>query len=70
MKTKEKDSLRTLSLPELRAELRTTREKRMRLLFKHRMTPVPNPLELRELRRRIARLETFIRQKGPAGERR
>ena len=60
MKAKEKESIRNLSVQELRNELRTTREKRMRLEFKHRMGAVANPLELRELRRRIATLETFI----------
>jgi ribosomal protein L29 len=36
----------------------------MKLAFKHRMAPVTNPLEIRELRRKIARLKTWIAQKS------
>ena len=68
MKTKEKDAKRNLSVSELQAELRTTREKHFRLRFKHRAMPINNPMEIRDLRKHIARLETWIRQKQLAGK--
>ncbi|MBI4422686.1 MAG: 50S ribosomal protein L29 [Elusimicrobia bacterium] len=69
MKAREKDAKRVLSVAELRAELQTTREKHFKLRFKHRAMPVGNPMEIRHLRRHMARLETWIRQKETAGER-
>ena len=65
MKAKEKENLRNHSVAELRAELTQTREKLFRLKFKHGVAPSKNPLELRNLRRQVARLETWIRQKEP-----
>ena len=64
MKAKEKDAKRNLSATELRAELTQLREKQFRLRFKHRVTPLSDPLELRALRRNIARLSTWIREKA------
>lgn len=61
MKRKEKDVKRNLSVAELKSELRQLREKRFRLSFKHRVTPLTNSLELRGIRRDIARMETWIR---------
>ena len=68
MKIKEKDAKSALSIPELQAELRTTREKKFKLEFKHRVMPVENPMEIRALRRHIARLQTWIRQKELAAK--
>ena len=68
MKTREKDAKRNLSVAELQAELHATREKHFRMRFKHRAMPVANPMEIRDLRRHIARLETWIRQKRSAGK--
>ena len=64
MKSREKDEKRNLSISELKAELRSTREKHFRMGFKHRVTPMENPMQLRTLRRHIARLETWIREKS------
>ena len=63
MKSREKDAKRNHSVQELRAELRAAREKQFRLRFRHRVTPIDNPMEIRTIRRHIARLETWIRQK-------
>jgi large subunit ribosomal protein L29 len=65
MKRKERDAKRNLSLDELKAELGKLREKQFRLRFKHRVTPLTNPLELRTVRREIARVETWVHEKGP-----
>ncbi|MBI4386924.1 MAG: 50S ribosomal protein L29 [Elusimicrobia bacterium] len=64
MKTKDKDVKRGLTVPELRTELHATREKLFRLRFRHRVTPLTNPMELRDLRRHAARLETWIRERS------
>lgn len=53
----------TLSVAELKTELRLALDKNVKLLFQHQVTPLKSPVELRVLRREIARLKTFIRQK-------
>ena len=63
MKAKDKENLRSHSPAELRTELVQTREKLFRLRFKHGVTTVKNPLEMRNLRRHAARIETWIREK-------
>jgi large subunit ribosomal protein L29 len=66
MKAKERETLRNHSTAELRAELTQIREKLFRLKFKHGVAPAKNPLELRNLRRHAARLETWINEKRAA----
>ncbi len=66
MKAKEKDAKRNLSVAELQAELRSSREKHFKIRFKHRSVSVQNTAELRNLRRHIARLQTWIREKDLA----
>ena len=63
MKAKDKETTKTRSLTELQTELRQAQEKKFKLQFKHQVTPLGNPLELRALRRQIARLKTWINQK-------
>lgn len=63
MKKKDKIKKRSLSVEELRSELGQLKEKQFKLGFKHRVTPLTNALELRRVRRNIARLETWIREK-------
>jgi len=67
MKSKEKTKKSSLSIEELRSELKSLRQKRFKLRFKHRVTPLGNPMELRVLRRDIARVETWIRAKELEG---
>jgi large subunit ribosomal protein L29 len=66
MKAKERENLRNHSTAELRAELTQTKEKLFRLKFKHGVAPAKNPLELRNLRRHAARLETWIHEQKAA----
>ena len=69
MKNKDKETKRNLSVEELRAEIVRLKEKRFKLRIKHKVTPIPNPLELRGLRRDMARLRTWAREKElQAGE--
>ena len=66
MKTKEKETKKSLSVAELESELRTAQEKKFRLTFKHRerrSSQIDNPMEIRKLRRNIARLKTWINEK-------
>ncbi|HVA67591.1 MAG TPA: 50S ribosomal protein L29 [Elusimicrobiota bacterium] len=67
MKAKERESLRNLSSAELEAHVRKADEKRFRMAFKHKTAPLDNPVELRTLRRHIARLKTWIAQKSQEG---
>jgi large subunit ribosomal protein L29 len=67
MKAKEKEVKKTLSRAELEGELHQAQEKLFRLQFKHQVTPLANPLELRGLRRHVARLKTWVREKQAAG---
>jgi len=63
MKGKEKQDQKALSAAELATKLREAQEKRFRLGFKHKVTPLANPVELRNLRKDIARLKTLIAQR-------
>ena len=67
MKNKDKDAKKNLTLDELRAEVAQLKEKKFKLSFKHRVTPLADPMELRTLRRNIARLNTWIREKQAKG---
>jgi len=63
MKQKDKEVKSTLSADEIRAELEKLDEKQFKLSFKHKVTPLANPMELRKIRRDIARLRTWLRSK-------
>ena len=66
MKAKEKEVKKSLSAAELGGELRQAQEKLFKLKLKHQTTPLANALELRTLRRHVARLKTWERQKTAA----
>ena len=55
-----------MAVNELQSELRTALEKRAKLEFKHKVAPLKNPIELRDVRREIARLKTHLRMKEAA----
>ena len=56
--TQEKSSM---GAKELAVELRSALEKRAKLEFSHKVAALKNPLELRHVRREIARLKTHLR---------
>lgn len=56
----------SLNPTELKNELRTALEKRAKLTFQHNVAPLKNPMELRHLRREIARLKTQLAVKEAA----
>ena len=55
-----------LSAPQLAQGLREALAQRAKLVFQHQVTPLKNPMELREVRREIARLKTQIRTQEAA----
>ena len=63
MKRKEKEILKNLSVDELKAELRQSKEKFFRLKFQRSSTPLANSLELRYLGRKVAMIKTWMRQR-------
>ena len=64
-KRKKKDN--ELSYAELVARRDELKQKYMDLRFKKVIAHVDNPMEIRTIRREIARLNTFIQQKKAAG---
>jgi large subunit ribosomal protein L29 len=63
MKAKTWQEIKSLSAPELEAKLCAAQEQLFRMRFRHASTPVKNPLEIRFLRRSIARFKTLLHQK-------
>jgi large subunit ribosomal protein L29 len=63
MKTKEREAKRSLTAAELNQELHQTQDKLTHLSWKHSLSPLDDPMELRNLRRYVARLKTWIGQK-------
>ncbi|MBI3289189.1 MAG: 50S ribosomal protein L29 [Elusimicrobia bacterium] len=55
-----------MSPAELNNELRLASAKRAKLTFQHNVAALKNPMELRHLRREIARLKTYLSQKEAA----
>ncbi|MDX6768669.1 MAG: 50S ribosomal protein L29 [Elusimicrobiota bacterium] len=51
---------------ELKAELAKNQAERAKLSFQHNVAPLKNPMELRRLRRDIARLKTALRAQETA----
>ncbi|MFI5347478.1 MAG: 50S ribosomal protein L29 [Elusimicrobiota bacterium] len=58
--------LSALGAAELRKELTAALDKRAKMEFQHNVAPIKNPLQLRHLRREIARLKTYLHQKEAA----
>ena len=60
----EKESWQEMTVQELEARLRESEEKRFKLTFQHASNPLKNPMVIREARRQIAKIKTFLRQKA------
>jgi large subunit ribosomal protein L29 len=65
-KKKPTQDLSALGAAELQKELHLALEKRAKMQFNHNVAPLKNPLELRHVRREIARLKTYLHQKEAA----
>jgi len=66
MKAKQWQEIKNMADAEIAAKLNETKEKLFRLKFKHFSTPVKNNLEIRGLRRLVARLNTLLKERQPA----
>ena len=63
-KKDEKTDYRELTADELQQRLTESREKLFQLKFQSATAPLKNPKQITATRREIARLSTFLRQKG------
>lgn len=66
MKSKNWNEMKNMTKVELNAKLSELQDKIFRLRFRHSTAPVKNPLEIREIRKDIARIQTLIAQKKKA----
>lgn len=66
MKSKQWNELKNLTIQELNLELEKRRKKLFQLKLQHKSAPLKNPLEIRTLRRDIARINTLLnnRERG------
>ncbi|MDR3253913.1 MAG: 50S ribosomal protein L29 [Endomicrobium sp.] len=63
MKSKNWNEIKNMSDVELSAKLIDLQDRIFRLKFRHSTSPIKNPLEIRYIRRNIARIKTLITQK-------
>ncbi len=55
--------LKSLSLEELKQRLLNEREILQKLKFAHAVSPIENPMKIRETKKTIARILTLLKQK-------
>ena len=63
MKRKDKETLRNMSDAELRTQVADLRKQIFQINFKRTTAPVENPVQLRVARRKIAMINTWLRQR-------
>ncbi|OGR80279.1 MAG: 50S ribosomal protein L29 [Elusimicrobia bacterium GWC2_64_44] len=63
MKRKDKETLKNMSEGELKAQAAELKKQIFQINFKRSTAPVENPLQLRNARRKIAMINTFMRQR-------
>ncbi|MDI6757048.1 MAG: 50S ribosomal protein L29 [Endomicrobiia bacterium] len=61
MKAKEWEQIKNSTDVELKAKLETLRRRRAELEFNNKTTKLKNPLEIRAVRRMMARIKTLLR---------
>ncbi|PYO92589.1 MAG: 50S ribosomal protein L29 [Gemmatimonadetes bacterium] len=61
------EGLRELKTEELTQKLAVLTEERFRLEFRRATESLPNPLQLRTIRRDIARIETILKERAQQG---
>ncbi|WP_077919292.1 50S ribosomal protein L29 [Spirosoma sp. 209] len=59
-----KEDLKGLSVDEIRAEIGAEQNRLLKLRFAHAVSPIENPMRIRESRKRIARLNTELTAKS------
>ncbi len=60
------ENLRQLTTEDLEQKLASLSEERFRLGFRRATEALENPLQLRTIRRDIARIKTILRERAPA----
>ncbi len=60
---KKYDNIKSLSVTELQEQITDSEKTLQRLKFSHRLTPLENPMQIRGLRKQIARLYTVLTAK-------
>jgi large subunit ribosomal protein L29 len=55
--------LQSLTLEELRQRLEAEKESLTKLKFAHAISPIENPMKIKESRKLVARIGTILRQK-------
>jgi large subunit ribosomal protein L29 len=55
--------LKSLTLEELKQKLDAEKESLTRLKFAHAISPIENPMKIKETRKLIARIRTILNQK-------
>jgi ribosomal protein L29 len=63
MKSKEKETLRNMSDAELKAQASDLKKQIFQINFKRVSAPVENPLVLRTARRKIAMINTWLKER-------
>ncbi|QKZ15496.1 50S ribosomal protein L29 [Spirosoma sp. KUDC1026] len=58
-----KEDLKGLSADEIRTEIGAEQDRLLKLKFAHAVSPIENPMRIRESRKRIARLNTELTAK-------
>ena len=58
-----KEDLKGLSADQLRTEIGAEQDRLLKLQFAHAVSPIENPMRIRESRKRIARLHTELTAK-------
>jgi large subunit ribosomal protein L29 len=59
-------SLAGMNVQDLQARLEDDMQRMKKLQFAHGISPLENPMSLRDLRREIARLKTELKKKEPS----
>ncbi len=58
------DSIKGLSVEDLKLQLEQSKQRIKKLEFAHAISPLENPMSIRDLRKDIARIETLLKQKS------
>lgn len=64
MKSKNWNEMKSMSDSELKVKLNDMKDRMFKLKFRHSTAPLKNGLEIRNLRRDIARVKTLLAQKN------
>lgn len=59
-----KEDLKGLTVEQLRTEISAEQDRLLKLKFAHAVSPIENPMRIRESRKRVARLNTELTAKS------